>query len=275
MQGHTRSSDRRPEESFPISQLKDAAELARLLDRRGGRMRYEDLASALGQQRNSGAFRGKTAAGQMFGVMETVGREANLTDLGRRMAVPDTEADALAEAFLHVPLYRALYGRYAADGGKLPMIRDIDVDIERLGVLPNRVTKARQVFLGSAETAGYFRSGRDRLIRPSSASPSAAAGTVLSGRGALTIGGGGGGGGTFEPKDPAEVSHAEAVQMPALMQGLVAKLPPEGERYTRQQRQRWLDAAKNILDIVYTDDAEPEPEPAKSNGLASAHSQPS
>jgi hypothetical protein len=271
MQGRTRSSDRQPEESFPISQLKDAAELARLLDRRGGRMRYDDLAAALGQQRNSGAFRGKTAAGQMFGVIETVSREASLTELGRRMAAPDTEADSLAEAFLHVPLYRALYGRYAADGGKLPMIRDIDVDIERLGVSPNRVTKARQVFLGSAETAGYFRSGRDRLIRPSSDSPGTAAGTILSGRGTPTIGGGG----TLEPKELAEVSHAEAVQMSALMQGLVAKLPPEGERYTRQQRQRWLDAAKNILDIVYADDDEPDPAPARLNGLASAHSQPS
>ncbi len=209
IQGRTRSSDR-PEESFPISQLKDAAGLARLLDRRGGRMRYDDLAAALGQQRNSGAFRGKTAAGQMFGLIETVSREASLTDLGRRVAAPDTEADALAEAFLHVPLYRALYGRYAADGGKLPMIRDIDVDIERLGVSPSRVTKARQVFLASAETAGYFRSGRDRLIRPSSANPGAAAGTILSGRGTLTTGGGG----TPERKEPAQVSQAEAVQMP-------------------------------------------------------------
>jgi hypothetical protein len=44
------------------------------------------------------------------------------------------------------------------------------------------------------------------------------------------------------------------------MEGLVAKLPPEGERYTHQQRQRWLETAKNILDLVYGDgDDEPEP----------------
>ena len=271
IRGGTSGPKRHSQVRAPSVPLQHVIEMIRLVGRHGGRMRNDELAAELGQQRSSGAFRSKTAAAHMYGAVETVSRELTLTDLGRRMITPDTEAHALAEAFLNVELYEKLYHRYERDGGKLPTISVLDDDLVLLGVLPKRAAEARQMFLRSAETAGYFRLGRDRLIRPSSASPSTAAGTVLSGRGTLAIGGGG----TPERKEPAEVSHAEAVQMPALMQGLVAKLPPEGERYTRQQRQRWLDAAKSILDIVYADDDEPDPAPARSNGLASVHSQPS
>jgi len=269
--GGTSSAKRQSGKSFPVNPLADIRAMARLVGQRGSRTRFDELATALGQQRNSGAFRGKTAAAHMFGVTETVGRELVLTELGRRMIAADTEADALAEAFMNVDLYEKLYHRYEHDGGKLPTIRGIDDDVVLLGVLPQRAVKARQVFLRSAETAGFFRLGRDRLIRPSPASPGMTAGTILSGRGTLTVGAG-----APERKEPAEVSHVEAVQMPALMQGLVAKLPAEGERYTQQQRKLWLDAAKNILDIVYRDDGESDPDhmPSSPNGAASALSQP-
>lgn len=256
--GHAGDAAQQQGAPFPIVPLKDVIEMASLIDRRGGRCRFDELATALSQVRTSGAFRGRTAAGRMFGATETAGAELVLTDLGRRMISPDTEAEALAEAFLNVDLYRALFDRYAADGGKLPAVTVIDVDIERLHVLPQRASKARQVFLRSAETAGFFRSGRDRLIRPGR-------GSIATGRSSAP-----------ERKEPTEVSHAEAVPMPSpsLMQGLVAKLPPEGERYTQQQRQLWLETAKNILNLVYPDDDEgPDPALAGSNGHAGTYSQ--
>jgi hypothetical protein len=55
----------------------------------------------------------------------------------------------------------------------------------------------------------------------------------------------------------------------------VAKLPPEGERFTPKQRQRWLDAAKVNLDLIYAEDDE-EPTPTASlNGVPTGQRQPS
>ncbi len=64
-----------------------------------------------------------------------------------------------------------------------------------------------------------------------------------------------------------------------LIAGLVAKLPPEGERFTAKQRQRWLEAAKVNLELIYAaddedgEDEKPVTEP-NLNGAASVHSQP-
>lgn len=257
----------RSEMTFPISQLKDVIPMTRLIDRRGGRMRFDDLAAALEQQRNSGAFRGKTAAGHLFGAVETVSRELVLTDLGRRMASPDTEADALAEAFLNVPLYRALFDRYAADGGKLPMIRDIDIDMERLNV--SRPIKARQVFLRSAETAGYFRSGRDRLIRPSTASSSTTAGTIANMQAHSP-----------ELRDAAEVFHVKAVPVAehSLVKALIAELPPRDEPPTSAQLRQFVDTFKMNLEFIYGIRIEEGEKPAAQpnlNGAATVQRQPS
>jgi len=60
-----------------------------------------------------------------------------------------------------------------------------------------------------------------------------------------------------------------------LIKGLVAKLPAEGETFTPKQRQRWLDAAKVNLELIYADaDEVPVPEPTP-NGVATAQMQPS
>ena len=257
MRGTRRQPGRRVEhEPFPSAPLKDIATVARAINGRGGRCRFDELAAALGQtSKNSGAFRLKTAAARMFGVVETEGGELVLTDLGRRLSAPSNEAEALVEAFMNVRLYGSLFDRYAADGNKLPTNDVIEDDMIRLEVPAHNAQKARQVFLRSAEDAGFFRSGRDRLIRPSTASS-----TIAGRRGDVP-----------EPKTPTAPTHAEAVPMaePALMQGLVAKLPPEGARFTPRQRQLWLDAAKRILDFVYAgDDEEPGQAPASSNGLA-------
>jgi hypothetical protein len=266
--GDAGSTGRRSGASFPIIQLKDVIEMVRLIDRHGGRMRYDEIAGAMEQRRDSGAFRGKTAAGHMFGATETVSREASLTDLGRRMAVPETEADALTEAFLNVPLYRALFDRYAADGGKLPMTRDIDIDIERLGVSPNRAAKARQMFLRSAETAGYFRSGRDRLIRPSTGSARTAAGTITSMQAHSP-----------ELREAEQVSHAEAAPVAEhwLVKALVAELPPRDKPPTAAQLRHFMQTMQMNLETIYgvqiEESGEAAPQPSL-NGAASVHSQP-
>jgi hypothetical protein len=271
MRGTRRPPGRRVEhEPFPAIPLKDVAAMARVIDAHGGRCRFDELADALGQTKGSGAFRQKTAAGRMFGVAETEGSNLILTGLGRRLSSPSAEAEALVEAFLHVRLYASLYDRYAAEGGKLPSNEVIQDDMIRLDVPTHNAQRARQVFLRSAEDAGFFRSGRDRLIQPNVAR----GGSIPSMHGI-----------TPEPREPAVSMRGEAApvmaeplriqDLPSLMQGLVAKLPPEGERFTPRQRELWLDAAKRILDFVYAGDDEASGQAASLNGAASVPVRPS
>ena len=187
----------------------------------------------------------------MFGVIDSVRGDVSLTDLGRLICYPETQPAALAEAFLNVPLYEKVYNEFA--GGKLPPDGGLEQFMRREGVPGKQAQKARQVLYRSADTAGFFGSGRDRLIRP----PVSTIGTGHSGASA--------------PEKPM-VSHVEAVPMAEhpLIRGLVAKLPAEGEPFTPKQRQRWLEAAKVNLELIYADADEaaaPEPTP---NGVAAA-----
>jgi len=183
--------------------------------------------------------------------------DVSLTDLGRKILNPDAQAGALVTAFLNVPLYAAMYDKFAS--GKLPPDTGIEAEMIRLGVPRKQVQKARQVMIRSAETAGYFRAGRDRLIRPP-------VGSITNGHGDAPAPGK-----PFVP--PAEVvSLAE----PPLIKGLVAKLPPEGERFTSKQRQRWLDAAKLNLELIYVvDDDDDRDAGTTPNGVPIAPQQPS
>ncbi len=247
--------------AYPFIPLTDVVKMAQAISLRGGRCRFDDLADALGQQKTSGAFRGRTSAARMYGAVETVGSELVLTELGKAMCSPDPEGDTLAQAFLRVPLYEALHARYAAESGKLPAREVIEADMMRLGVPAKSVELARRAFLRSAEFAGFFRSGRDRLIRPAPMSGSIAPRHV----------------GAPEPTEPTVGPLAEAAPMAEhpLIQGLMAKLPPEGERFTPRQRQRWLDTAKAALDLMYAGEDEDESGlPAGNlNGATSRHPQ--
>jgi hypothetical protein len=228
--------------AHPIVPLTDVIEMVNLIHDRGGRCRFDDLAEALEQVRSSGAFRGRTSAGRMYGATETVGGELVLTDLGTRIASRRTQADALAEAFLNVELYGKLYRRYEADGGKLPAVKGIDDDIAVLGVLPQRAMRARQVFMRSAETAGYFRSGRDRLIRPKADRSGTPAGTIASMQAHSP-----------ELREPAQESHAEAVPVAEhwLVKALVTELPPRDKPPTPAQLRHFLETLRMNLETIY------------------------
>jgi hypothetical protein len=244
---------------FPYIPLADVVTMLNVVEKRGHRCQSAEVAGDLDQQMTSGAFRSRLSAGRMFGVIETVRGEVSLTDLGLQVCYPETQHAALAEAFLNVPLYKKIYEKYA--GGRLPGAQGIEQEMVRMGVPAKQVPKARQVLIRSADTAGFLGSGRDRLVRPSTSSlPSVPNGAPV----------------PTEPQAP----QAEAVPMAnhPLIAGLIAKLPAEGQRFTPKQRQRWLDAAKVNLELIYAvddDDDEalvPEPTP---NGLATAQPQPS
>lgn len=243
--------------AFPYVPLQDVVKMVLKVERRGHRCRVNELAADLDQHKTSGAFRSRLSAGRMFGVAETIRGDISLTELGQMVCNPDTRPEALARAFLNVPLYEKIYGKFA--GGKLPPATGIEAEMMRLGVPAKQASKARQVLMRSADLAGYFGSGRDRLVRPP----------------ASTIGNGHSGAPAPEKSavPRAEVPMGEH----ELIRGLVAQLPPEGQRFTPKQRRRWLEAAKLNLELIYAADDEDDdaavlaPSP---NGLATAHSQP-
>jgi hypothetical protein len=256
------SSDTKRERSavaFAYSPLSEAVEVVRAVERRGHTCTVDELAAELNQQMTSGAFRNKISAARLYGVIDVSRQVVTLTDIGRRIISPDTHAQALADAFMHVPLYRLLYDQFA--GNNLPPDQGIEAAMRRVGVPEKQTVRARQILFRSAETAGFFSAGRNRLVRPAGSSlptePHAGPGTGDRNRGS---------------------SGAETVPMAEhpLIKGLVAKLPPEGERFTPQQRRRWLDAAKVNLELIYAaDDEDADPTPASLNGVASVQPQPS
>ncbi|GEM_PF-2562583 len=106
------------------------------------------------------------------------------------------------------------------------------------------VSRARQVFQRSATSAGFFASGRDRLVRPS-----------------------------LQNVDHTELETSESSEQPAakdgseraldrptghpdpLLGGLLSKLPHD-KPFTPSERTQWLELAKLVLDMVYGGDGE-------------------
>lgn len=150
--------------AFPYSPLQDAEQVADGLRRRGDTAAMDEIAAELGQTTTSGAFRTKIATARTFGAIESRRGQVELTSLGHRLADPAQVEQARVDAFLHVPLFRQVYEEYR--GRNLPPAKGLEAAFERWGVSPKQVERARQSLQRSAEQAGFFRNGRDRLVLP-------------------------------------------------------------------------------------------------------------
>lgn len=151
--------------AFPYSPLQDAEQVARALRQRGDTAAMDEVAAEMQQTVTSGAFRTKMATARIFGVIEVSRGQVTLTSLGHRLVDPAQVEQARVDAFLHVPLFKQVYEEYR--GRNLPPAKGLEKQIERLGVSPKQVDRARQALMRSAEQAGFFRtSGTDRLVQP-------------------------------------------------------------------------------------------------------------
>jgi hypothetical protein len=221
--------------AFPYLDLEDAIEVAKgIFQNAAGACSIDQLAAYLKHDTtNSGAFRLKLAAARIFGLVETSRDNVRLTTLGLEIVEADRERAARAAAFLKVPLYRAAFDRFR--GRQLPP----DVALERyfaeIGVAKKQTAKARQAFQRSADQAGFFAQGRDRLVEP----------VVKETRG--------------EPV-PAAIATAAAangaregaaVTLHPLIAAMFKTLPSEGEPFPPDRREQWLLTAKNIFDLIY------------------------
>jgi hypothetical protein len=149
---------------FPYSHLGDAERVAAALHNRGNTATMGEVAAELGTTTNSGTFRTKISTARVFGAIVNTRGQVSLTDLGCRLADPTAKGRARVDAFLNVPLYKAIYDKY--DGSKLPSAKGLEAAIQQLGVSPKQLDRARQALQRSAELAGFFRNGSDRLVVP-------------------------------------------------------------------------------------------------------------
>ncbi len=230
--------------SFPYTDLNDAIAIARAIWEHVGASTCDlpQLAAWAGHDTiESGAFRIRVSSARLFGLVLTGSKQVSVTDLGRATLDPDRAGQARAEAFLNVPLYRQLFGRY--EGQTLPTTNvALQADLVDLGVAEKQKDKARQVFQRSAEQAGYFAQGRNRLVRPAFREEQKA--PVVESE---PKGGGGSGGGIDHP----------------YVQLLVQSLPEPGTIWPESERIKWIALAKAAFNVVYKDDvASPSSEPS-------------
>jgi hypothetical protein len=230
---------------FPYNDLDDAVSVTKGVHAVGGSScQWDQLAGHFNQAANGGGFRLRLLTAKMFGFLTYDKGSVTLTPLGTRVCDPKQERAARVEGFLTVPLYNKVYEQFK--GGTLPPVAGLESAMVTLGVAPKQKDKARQVFQRSARQAEFFAYGADRLVMPS-IKPGAATGQEIEDNhdGDEEIEekrkrGGNGGGKSRHP----------------LIEGLIKTLPEAETQWDLQGRRKWLLAASNIFDLIYTDSDE-------------------
>ncbi len=241
---------------FPYATLTDAVQIAEVVHNDyGGECSDAQLAASLGSTTSSSTFRTKLAAAKTFGVIRRHRGRSLLTDLGGRVVDPSKAARAKVDAFLNVPLYTAVHDRY--EGSLLPAGHGLDTAIIDLGVTPKSATRARQVLLRSAESAGFFDKGKTRLVKP--AFPNTVSAYTPEENSAVTDAG-------------EKTTIADSLKLPDsgpgrhtrldpllrdLWTNLSAKLPSPSSDFPADQRDRWLEMWRLAFDVVYGPDDAP------------------
>ncbi len=236
---------------FPYADLERSVNLARTLHGEGGQAKIDQgqLAVAMDQSVGGGTFRGRLYASKMFGLVDTEGGKVGLTPLGLKIIDSTTESAARVEAFLNIPLYKAMFERY--NGYALPPPSAIERQMESLGVPQKQKERARQAFQVSVLYAGFIASN-GRFSKPTSAAralPSSEAEVEnnfseppLAER-PVPYGGGGGGNGSDETN-----------KLHPFIQGLLKSLPAAESDWSVQDRVKWLQTAASIFGLIYKGD---------------------
>ncbi len=152
--------------AFPYADLSDAIDLAKTIRDKGGvPITKDQLAAAMGHPATSGTFSAKLHAARLFGFIQFVNGKIKLSDLAYE-AVDTDEARsraAKATAFLNVPLFALTYEEFR-NRQFPPRPLGLEQAFVGFGVLETRKTNARWAFDRSAQQAGFFENGDDRLI---------------------------------------------------------------------------------------------------------------
>ncbi|MBM6401667.1 hypothetical protein [Phycicoccus sonneratiae] len=222
---------------FPYSDLKDAVTVVETLKENFSTTCSSDqLAAALAVSPTSSGFRTKVATAAAFGLVNNKRGTITLTDLGHAVADAHTREAAVVEAFLRVELFSALYEKF--QGRALPGDAGLEAELLNLGVAQKQVGRARQILQRSAQTAGFFWAGRDRLVKPSTK-----AGTLSEQENPPKTA-------LDEVRGPRVEEESDTLADDPVLKGLWLKLPKSGS-FPKSERDRWLNALKVNLDLVY------------------------
>lgn len=243
VQGEGAGSDPRQRSTiqFPYADLADVEDVALAIHSNvgGGGCDDAQLGPWLGLSAKSSGFRVRISAARMFGLVETRDGAHFLTDLGKAIVDPMRQRAARVTAFINVPLFTKVFEDHK--GGVLPPPAALERAMEGFGVAPKQKSRARQILERSADQAGFFDQGKNRLVKPGIAAP---AGTPAKDpapdkdeRGQERRTGGSGGGGDQPPLDD-------------LIRALVARIP-RSETWPADKRLAWLRAAVTFFDLVY------------------------
>lgn len=154
--GDARRRRRKAATGFPVLDLGEAASVLGRASQHGWEHTVAELAGYMGHATtNSGAFRAKLAALRDYGLVSGRGESLEITSVGRRIAVPETEEERLAalqEAFSNTafgPLYQE-----SVKGSPISIDSIGRRAVNRLGVSPGSQAQFGEVFARSAAAAG-------------------------------------------------------------------------------------------------------------------------
>jgi len=234
---------------FPYEDLDGASEIARAIhELHGSECEPDQIAAHLKQSPKSSGFRTQISSAKTFGLVQSNQGVLALTKLGSQICDSQQEKAARVEAFLTVPLYKAIYDKFK--GSVLPPDNGLESAIVSLGVAQKQKERARQVFRRSAQQAGFFQFGTDRLVQPAIKASAVAPAVTPSERD-------GGESAASENQDrQGKGRDSGGEEFHPFIQGLLRKLPPAESDWPIEGRAKWLQAAINIFDLMYKDSDE-------------------
>lgn len=226
--------------AFPYLALDEAIKVATAIhnNQGTGACTRDQLAAWLKLSAKSSGFRTRLSATELFGLITENGDTVQLTELGRMIIDAKREREARSKSFLSVPLFRAVYEKYK--GGVVPPAAAVENELVALGVAQTLKGTARSVLERSADAAGFYATGRDRLVMPG------IKGEGVSPTPKPEVGGGGGGDGGDGDEPTSGI--------PLAIEVLMNTLPEEGDLWPRNQRERWLQQLNKAFDKLYLPD---------------------
>lgn len=224
--------------AFPYTDYENVAVLASAIhDHVGhGTCSAGQLAAWTNQSSKSSGFRTQISAARLFGIIEYADADSlRLTaDLGRRVVDPHKAGVAKAEAFLRVPLFKALFERYK--DGVTPPSAALEREILGLGVAEKQKARARQVFESSAQQTGFRAIAPNRLVMPAVVTKDEKPPEERRGKNGSGDGGSG------------------DLQLDPLLMALLRKIPKSDEDWPADTRVRWFRTFAMNVSQVYDKD---------------------
>lgn len=240
---------------FPYADLDSVISIAGAIHKNAGHGECDkaQIAAWTDHSAKSSGFDLKLSAAKMFDIIDSVNGKYQLTDLGKKIVDPNEARAAKVDAFLSVPLYKSVFTTY--NGSTLPPSTGLEADIVNMGVATKVKDRARQYLERSAEQAGFFETGKNRLVRPS-----------------VQQFGGSGGGTPPPPEDrtppPPPPPPSKTKTFHPFIDGLLEELPAKGQPWSQEEQTQWLDTAKSIFGMIYKDNNKQSKKDEDENPLA-------